>query len=145
MVKRLGRHNSALVKLRESLTGMGRVVDYSNAWSELWLSEQGLDRSRSIERDIRSLVDYVAKMFDEIAFLLSATLGLIDIEQNSIIKVFSIAAVLFLPPTLVGTVYGMNFRSMPELDWAFGYPVALGLMVVSAILPYAWFKWKGWF
>ncbi|MCO6058867.1 magnesium transporter CorA family protein [Pseudomonas sp. MOB-449] len=145
VVKRLGRHNSALVKLRESLISMGRVLDYSNEWSELWLSEAGLDRSRSIERDIRSLVDYVAKMFDEIAFLLSATLGLIDIEQNSIIKVFSIAAVLFLPPTLVGTVYGMNFRSMPELDWAFGYPVALGLMVVSAILPYAWFKWKGWF
>ncbi|WP_375738836.1 magnesium transporter CorA family protein [Pseudomonas boanensis] len=144
VVKRLGRHNSALSKLRESLMSMGRVLDYSNQWASLWLSDPGLERSRSIERDIRSLVDYVAKMFDEIAFLLSATLGLIDIEQNSIIKVFSIAAVLFLPPTLVGTVYGMNFRIMPELDWAFGYPVAVGLMVVSAILPYAWFKWKGW-
>ncbi|WP_044872942.1 magnesium transporter CorA family protein [Pseudomonas sp. LFM046] len=144
VVKRLGRHNSGLVKLRESLISMARVLDYSMQWASLWLSESGLDRSRSIERDIRSLVDYVAKMFDEIAFLLSATLGLIDIEQNGIIKVFSIAAVLFLPLTLVGTVYGMNFRAMPELDWAFGYPVALGLMVVSAILPFAWFKWKGW-
>ncbi|WP_043089201.1 CorA family divalent cation transporter, partial [Pseudomonas aeruginosa] len=71
-------------------------------------------------------------------------LGLINIEQNSIIKVFSIAAVLFLPPTLVGTVYGMNFKDMPELDWSIGYPMALGMMVVSAILPYLWFKFKNW-
>ncbi|RAF17645.1 magnesium transporter, partial [Burkholderia multivorans] len=77
-------------------------------------------------------------------FLLDATLGLINIEQNSIIKVFSIAAVLFLPPTLVGTVYGMNFKDMPELDWSIGYPMALGMMVVSAILPYLWFKFKNW-
>ena len=75
---------------------------------------------------------------------LDATLGLINIEQNSIIKVFSIAAVLFLPPTLVGTVYGMNFSDMPELDWSIGYPMALGMMVVSAILPYLWFKFKNW-
>ncbi|MBN0927068.1 magnesium transporter, partial [Pseudomonas aeruginosa] len=66
------------------------------------------------------------------------------IEQNSIIKVFSIAAVLFLPPTLVGTVYGMNFKDMPELNWSIGYPMALGMMVVSAILPYLWFKFKNW-
>ncbi|MCD2909691.1 CorA family divalent cation transporter, partial [Pseudomonas aeruginosa] len=68
----------------------------------------------------------------------------INIEQNSIIKVFSIAAVLFLPPTLVGTVYGMNFKDMPALDWSIGYPMALGMMVVSAILPYLWFKIKNW-
>ncbi|WP_290438529.1 CorA family divalent cation transporter, partial [Pseudomonas aeruginosa] len=87
---------------------------------------------------------YLAKMSTEINFLLDATLGLINIEQNSIIKVFSIAAVLFLPPTLVGTVYGMNFKDMPELDWSIGYPMALGMMVVSAILPYLWFKFKNW-
>ncbi|MCH6186056.1 CorA family divalent cation transporter, partial [Listeria monocytogenes] len=78
------------------------------------------------------LDEYLAKMSTEINFLLDATLGLINIEQNSIIKVFSIAAVLFLPPTLVGTVYGMNFKDMPELDWSIGYPMALGMMVVSA-------------
>lgn len=93
---------------------------------------------------MRSLDEYLAKMSTEINFLLDATLGLINIEQNSIIKVFSIAAVLFLPPTLVGTVYGMNFKDMPELDWSIGYPMALGMMVVSAILPYLWFKFKNW-
>ena len=92
---------------------------------------------------MRSLDEYLAKMSTEINFLLDATLGLINIEQNSIIKVFSIAAVLFLPPTLVG-VYGMNFKDMPELDWSIGYPMALGMMVVSAILPYLWFKFKNW-
>ncbi|NBK32981.1 CorA family divalent cation transporter, partial [Pseudomonas aeruginosa] len=97
-----------------------------------------------VERDVRSLDEYLAKMSTEINFLLDATLGLINIEQNSIIKVFSIAAVLFLPPTLVGTVYGMNFKDMPELDWSIGYPMALGMMVVSAILPYLWFKFKNW-
>ncbi len=100
--------------------------------------------AKTVERDVRSLDEYLAKMSTEINFLLDATLGLINIEQNSIIKVFSIAAVLFLPPTLVGTVYGMNFKDMPELDWSIGYPMALGMMVVSAILPYLWFKFKNW-
>ncbi len=75
---------------------------------------------------------------------MDATLGLIDTEQNRIIKVFSIAAVLFLPPTLVGTIYGMNFKNMPELSWVLGYPFAILMMIVSAALPYYWFKRKGW-
>jgi magnesium transporter len=77
-------------------------------------------------------------------YLHDATLGLINLDQNRIIKVFSIAAVLFLPPTLVGTIYGMNFEFMPELRWDYGYVVALVLMVLSAVVPYHWFKWRGW-
>ena len=77
-------------------------------------------------------------------FLLDATLGMINIEQNNIIKIFSMAAVVFLPPTLVASVYGMNFEHMPELKWVFGYPLAILLMVLSAVLPYIYFKWKGW-
>ena len=83
-------------------------------------------------------------MSSEIVYLHEATLGLINLDQNRIIKVFSIAAVLFLPPTLVGTIYGMNFQDMPELQWDYGYAVALVLMVISAVLPYHWFKWRGW-
>jgi magnesium transporter len=83
-------------------------------------------------------------VFEKINFLLNAAQGFINIRQNQIIKIFSIAAVVFLPPTLVGTVYGMNFEMMPELDWMFGYPMALGLMIVSAISPYLFFKHKGW-
>ena len=77
-------------------------------------------------------------------YLHEATLGLINLDQNRIIKVFSIAAVLFLPPTVVGTIYGMNFEVMPELKWASGYPFALALMLISAVLPYYWFKRRGW-
>lgn len=99
---------------------------------------------KALERDVRSLGEHQARLLGDIAFLLEATLGLINIEQSSIIKVFSIAAVLFLPPTLVGTVYGMNFEHMPELGWLLGYPMALAMMVVSAIIPYAWFKFRDW-
>jgi magnesium transporter len=80
----------------------------------------------------------------KVTFLLDATLGMISIEQNAIIKIFSVAAVIFLPPTLVASIYGMNFHVMPELDWLFGYPFALGLMVLSAVLSYWVFKRQGW-
>ena len=78
-------------------------------------------------------------------FLLDATLGLINVEQNAIIKIFTVAAVLFLPPTVVGTIYGMNFDRMPELKWVFGYPFAIVMMIVSAIVPYWYFKRRRWF
>ena len=81
---------------------------------------------------------------DKVNFLLDATLGMISIQQNSIIKIFSVAAVVFLPPTLIASIYGMNFHFIPELSWEVGYPLALGMMVVSAVLPYLYFKRKGW-
>jgi magnesium transporter len=90
------------------------------------------------------LAAYEGQLSSEIAYLHDATLGLINLDQNRIIKVFSIASVLFLPPTVVGTIYGMNFERMPELKWAFGYPFALGLMLLSAVVPYWWFKRRGW-
>ena len=93
---------------------------------------------------MRSLTAYESQLSSEIGYLHEATLGLINLDQNRIIKVFSIAAVLFLPPTVVGTIYGMNFETMPELKWAFGYPFALCLMLISATLPYWWFKRRGW-
>jgi magnesium transporter len=144
VIKDLGRYNSLLAKLNESLLSIGRQITYVRQAGNGWLSEAARAWLKSSERDVRSLNDYQTKMSGEIVFLLDVTLGLINIEQNSIIKVFSIAAVLFLPPTLVGTVYGMNFKVMPELDWTLGYPLALGMMVGSALLSYALFKYKGW-
>jgi magnesium transporter len=144
IVKQLGRGNSLLSKLNESLLSISRPLAYFRQGSNGWISDDVKLGMKSVERDVRSLSEYQSKMAGEITFLLDATLGLINIEQNSIIKVFSIAAVLFLPPTLVGTVYGMNFTHMPELAWAEGYPMALVAMVVSAIIPYYWFKYKGW-
>jgi magnesium transporter len=93
---------------------------------------------------VNSLTDHATFLSGKIIFLLDATLGMIQIQQNDIIKIFSVAAVVFLPPTLIASIYGMNFHTMPELDWIFGYPFALGLMVICAVLPYIYFKHKGW-
>jgi len=102
------------------------------------------ERLKTVARDIRSLSDHDGFLSQKINFLLDATLGMISIEQNGIIKIFSVAAVVFLPPTLVASIYGMNFEFMPELQWPYGYPFALGLMVVSMLLPYLYFKRRGW-
>lgn len=99
---------------------------------------------REIMRDVETLMSHTTFLFDKINFLMDSTQGFINIEQNQIIKIFSIAAVVFLPPTLVASIYGMNFAYMPELEWLLGYPWALGLMVLSGISPFLYFKSKGW-
>jgi magnesium transporter len=95
-------------------------------------------------RDVRSLEDQVAFLSNKITFLLDASLGLISVQQNEVIRVLTVVATFFFPPTLIGTVYGMNFQAMPELDWLFGYPFALVLMALSALGPFIYFKRKGW-
>ncbi len=102
------------------------------------------DTCREMARDIDTLLSHTTFLFDKINFLMDFTQGYVNIRQNQIIKIFSIAAVVFLPPTLVASIYGMNFDYMPELKWLFGYPFALGLMVVAGITPYWYFKRKGW-
>lgn len=142
-VKKLGKYNSLLAKLSDSLLSIHRMLIFTKQ-SVDWLSSASKAQLRAMEQDINTLTEYHARMSGEITFLLDATLGLINIEQNSIIKVFSIAAVLFLPPTLVGTIYGMNFADMPELKLPFGYPASLILMVLSSLVCYIWFKVKKW-
>lgn len=107
--------------------------------------EEVLPLLHEILRDIRSLSEHSTFLFEKVQFLMDATMGQINIEQNKIIKIFSIAAVVFLPPTLIASIYGMNFRLMPELSWWFGYPLALSLMVAAGIAPYWYFKRKKWF
>jgi magnesium transporter len=99
---------------------------------------------RTITRDVQSLSEHANFVSGNITFLLDASLGFINLEQNAIIKIFSIASVVFLPPTLAASIYGMNFKVMPELEWTFGYPFALCVMVVSAVVPFFFFRWKGW-
>src|SRR5262249_33216076 len=100
--------------------------------------------TKDMQADVAALSDHASYLFSKTAFQLDATLGLINLEQNQIIKIFSIAAVALMPPTLVASIYGMNFENMPELEYPFGYPAAIALMVVSAIIPIAWFRRKGW-
>lgn len=103
-----------------------------------------LEDAQQILRDIESLNSHTAFLFDKINFLMDATVGFININQNKVIKIFSVASVALLPPTLIASIYGMNFNNMPELEWIFGYPFALGLMVFSVAVPYLFFKRKGW-
>ncbi len=145
LIRRLGRKNMTISILRESFLSLGRLVSYFRVAGAARLDNELQNWLKQLDRDLRSLASYEQQLSSEIVYLHDATLGLINLDQNRIIKVFSIAAVLFLPPTVVGTIYGMNFDFMPELGWLYGYPMALGLMVVSALIPYFWFRFKRWF
>lgn len=131
-------------KIRDSLMSLGRLVGFMPLAKEIEKAPQLREQILTLEHDIQSLIDHTSFMNGTLNFLLDAALGLINIEQNTIIKIFSIAAVVFLPPTMVASVYGMNFHHMPELGWEFGYPFALGLMMVSGVGPYWFFKRRGW-
>jgi magnesium transporter len=144
-IRAIGREGELTSRSRESLLTLGRLLTYLGHV----MSERGDDkalraRAKTAQRDVGSLADHVGYLSDKITFLLDATLGMINNEQNTIIKIFSVLAVTLMPPTLVGTIYGMNFKHMPELSWLFGYPMALALMVVSAVIPWVYFKRKGW-
>lgn len=108
------------------------------------LNSDQFEDARQILRDIESLDGHTDFLSDKINFLMDATVGFININQNKIIKIFSVASVAFLPPTLIASIYGMNFKFMPELDWSLGYPMAIGLMVASAIAPFLYFRHRGW-
>lgn len=108
------------------------------------LTATQLEDAQQILRDIESLNSHTAFLFDKINFLMDATVGFININQNKVIKIFSVASVALLPPTLIASIYGMNFNHMPELEWMLGYPFALSLMVISVALPYLYFRRKGW-
>ena len=97
-----------------------------------------------IQRDVASLTDHASYLSNKITFVLDAMLGVVNLEQNNIIKLFSVMAVVLMPPTLIASIYGMNFKVMPELEWEHGYPLAVLMMLFAAILPYFIFKWKKW-
>ena len=129
-------------KVRVSMVDLQRML-YLLLRSGILNAEQS-DRLRDIIRDSESLIASTSFLFDKIKFLLDTTLGFINVNQNKIIKIFSVASVVFLPPTMIASVYGMNFSYLPELQWHLGYPWALGLMLASAVAPYLWFRKKKW-
>lgn len=139
-----------LIAQEEDLNGRIRrnMMDTRRAVSFLMrtrlLDAAQFDEARQILRDIESLDNHTSFLFDKINFLMDATVGFININQNKIIKIFSVASVVFLPPTLIASIYGMNFKILPELQWDFGYPFALVLMVASAITPFWYFRKRGW-
>jgi magnesium transporter len=145
ILKDLGKKGDLNSKVRESLVSIGRLVLFlANEAEGLRLQKDQRTLVKSMQRDVVSLTDHASYLSNKVTFLLDAILGMVNLEQSNVIKIFSVAAVVLLPPTMVASIYGMNFRHMPELDWTYGYPLALGLMLASAILPYAFFKWRKW-
>ncbi len=145
LLEAVGRKYDLTSNIRDSLVTLERLASFFlNVAQHRKSSKELTARIKSFARDTDALSEHVDSVSQKIIFLLDATLGMVNIEQNAIIKIFSVAATIFLPPTLIASVYGMNFDFMPELSWPFGYPFAIGLMILSAILPYLYFKQKGW-
>jgi len=141
----IGRKGDLTSKVRESLVSIGRVVTFLSAVMEgvKW-SKDMREQLKTMQRDVASLTDHASYLSNKITFVLDAMLGVVNLEQNNIIKLFSVMAVVLMPPTLIASIYGMNFKMMPELEWAHGYPMALVMMLAAAVLPYFIFRWKKW-
>jgi magnesium transporter len=142
-LRKLGQMGDWISQIRDTLLGLGRIAAFVSETGDV-LSAQEVPRLKAVRADITSLNDYQAHLLGKVQFLLDATLGFINIEQNDIVKTLTIVSVVGVPPVLVAGIYGMNFKFMPELGWSLGYPFALLLMVVTGLLPLAWFKWRGW-
>ena len=141
----IGRKGDLTSKVRESLVSIGRVVTFLSAVMEgvKW-SKDMREQLKTMQRDVGSLTDHASYLSNKITFVLDAMLGVVNLEHNNIIKLFSVMAVVLMPPTLIASIYGMNFKVMPELEWQHGYAYALFSMVLAAVLPYFLFKWKKW-
>ena len=143
IISHIGHNEDLISKARESLFTITRMLSFILQTS-YFKTHEDKKQITMVIGDIASLIDHATFLSNKINFLLDATLGMINIEQSSIIKIVSIAAVVFLPPTLVASIYGMNFQYMPELNLHLGYPFAILLMILSGFLPYKYFKYKGW-
>jgi magnesium transporter len=146
----LGREDEKISNLRESLVSIERlllflIAEGNGDGGKPDKAQKALrDAAKTSLRDLQSLEEDASFKAQKVQFLLDATLGLINLAQNDIIKLFSVLAVIFMPPTLIASIYGMNFKAMPELEWQFGYPMAVGAMICAAVLPYVFFRWKKW-
>ena len=141
----IGKKGDLVSKVRESLVSIGRLISFVAVETDngRWSKDQKTI-FKTMQRDVQSLTDHASYLSNKIQFVLDAMLGVVNLEQNNIIKLFSVMAVVLMPPTLIASIYGMNFKIMPELEVPYGYPIALVAMVFAAVLPYVFFKWKKW-
>ncbi len=145
VIRTLGRKGDVVSNVRESMASVERVLLFLSASMARPSKSASFQAEwRTAIRDVQSIEEHAAFLSNKIQFLLNAVLGLVSLEQNDIIKLFSVMAVVLMPPTLIASSYGMNFKNMPELHWDFGYPMAIGMMIVAAILPFLFFRWKRW-
>lgn len=146
IIRKIGQYEHLISNVSESMISIERVLLFLSANFVRPKTASGgvTPEWRTIIRDVQAIEEHATSLSSKLQFMLNATLGLVGLEQNKIIKLFSVVSVVMMPPTLVASSYGMNFKHMPELDWRLGYPMALAMMVVFAILPYLFFRWKKW-
>lgn len=144
LMQEIGANSGLNTKARESLVTFNRLISFFGQTAHSRIDHPRRVQIATLNEDVASLSDYANFLSTKINFLLDATLGMVNIEQNNIIKIFSVAAVIFLPPTLVASIYGMNFHSMPELSWKYGYLLAISMILFAAWLPYKYFKYRKW-
>jgi magnesium transporter len=141
----IGKIGDRLSQARDVFLEVARVVPFVLGQKHPWIVSEFEGRLAAVAKDIASVNDYESHLSGKVQFLLDAVLGLITIEQNDLFKILTIVSVVGIPPTLMAGIYGMNFKYMPELNWTFGYPFGLAIIVLSAVIPVIWFKWRGWF
>jgi len=141
---RLGHIGDLISHVRETQVGAARIVPYVEAMTADWLPKPLAPRLVTLRQDIASVSDFDTHLNDKLQFLLDATLGFINIAQNNVMKVMAIASVVGIPPVLIAGVYGMNFKDMPELNWAYGYAWGWGLIILTTLIPLAVFRWRKW-
>ncbi len=144
MLRAVGTAGERLSNIRDSLLGVNRIVLYATEVAADWIPKDMRPRFKTLRQDIASLSDYDSQLTNKVQFLLDATLGFINIEQSNGIKVLTVVSVVGVPPTLVASIFGMNFKNMPDLQWEYGYLYGLVMIVISGILPLLWFRKRGW-
>ena len=144
MLRRLGRIGARTSMIRDGMLGVGRIAGFAQETAKDWIAPEYLTRLKAVGLDIDSLNLFEEHLSNKVQFLLDAIVGFIGIEQNDIFKVLTLFSVVGIFPTLVAGWYGMNFHNMPEYGWAYGYQFGIGMIVLSTLIPLAWFKWRGW-
>lgn len=140
----IGRNGDLTSNIRDSLLGVGRLLAFVSANAADRIPPDAKAHIKTLRQDIASLNDYESRLTDKVQFLLDSTLGFISIDQNRLFKLLTVASVLGIPPTFVVGLYGMNFKNMPEYDWAWGYQWGLAMVILSIVVPAVWLRWKGW-
>jgi magnesium transporter len=140
----VGRTGTLISHVRDGLLGLVRIVRFVRETAAGWLRETETSRLKVLDSDVASLNDYDTQLTNKVQFLLDAIMGFISIEQNNIFKVLTVVSIVGIPPTFIASLYGMNFKDMPELGWQYGYYYALALIAVSILVPVVWFRRKGW-
>jgi magnesium transporter len=140
----IGRLEGLQARNRSSMLGVQRIVSFVRAKKPDWVSDDVEVRLRVVDHDLRTLDEFDDQLTNKLQFLLDATLGFISTDQNHVMKVLTVASVATIPPVILAGIWGMNFKDMPELNWHYGYPIALGVIVLSMLLPVWFFKWRGW-